>query len=136
MKESEITNQIEQLEKELNELKAEVNRPELPKNLNDVIDMLDEEETVNGYHPGVIAFTNLLNLTKALNKTNKLKGDKRWVPVFNLEGFVFTLSSAAASSTSALIGSRLFWLNSKELADYAGKHFEELYMTYLLGIKS
>ena len=45
-------------------------------------------------------------------------------------GFAFVRSNAAPSYTSANVGSRLC-LKSKELADYCGRQFIEIWFSYL-----
>jgi hypothetical protein len=96
---------------------------------------------VDGLHPdmqkAIIAFYKLSIIIMALNEGWKPDwlnyNERKWFNRFYFSSadpvFVFTL--IAASSASAIIGSRLCF-KTEELADYAAKNFKGLYEDYLL----
>jgi len=81
-----------------------------------------------------IAYKKLKIITKALNEgwtpdwsnSNQYK----WYPYFKMSGFGFSGTLYDYSYTTADVGSRLCF-KSSELAEYAGKQFEEIYKTLL-----
>ena len=99
----------------------------------------------------VIAYLKLRIIVKALNEgwePNHLDGDEyRYIPWFRvsrravyvggsassgaLAGLVFVYTCSGSSNTHASIGARLCF-KSRELAEYAGNQFIEIYHDYLL----
>lgn len=82
-----------------------------------------------------IAFLKLRIITAALNEgwePQFIEEEQRWYPWFNTkqEGLVYAYASYAGSNSHSYGGVRLAF-KSKELAEYAGKQFEDIYKDFL-----
>ena len=108
------------------------------------------EEQYSDLEPDVLAYFKLRIITKALNEGWKPKFDeneRRYYPWFKLKtsrvvrrsgsvthtvcGLVYATAFNASSLSHMSYGSRLAF-KSKELAEYAGKQFVEIYEEYCL----
>ena len=84
-----------------------------------------------------IAFLKLRIIAAALNEgwePTFEKGEERWYPWFTVkqDSLVFTYAYYAGSISSAVYGVRLVF-KSKELAEYAGKQFTDIYNDFCYG---
>lgn len=83
---------------------------------------------------GVAAFEELQTVVKALNEgwtpdwSNE--DEKKWYPWFGFRDGRFVFSSVGCVFTHSFLGSRLCF-RTRELAEYAGKQFEDLYNQFL-----
>jgi hypothetical protein len=92
--------------------------------------IFDEEED-----PDEIAYKKLKVIARAINGDWEPNWDdisqQKWFPWFNLSsGFGFDLSNFISTYMGTYAGSRLCF-SSKEMSDYAGKQFLELYKEFL-----
>ncbi|SFL09613.1 hypothetical protein SAMN05216357_112107 [Porphyromonadaceae bacterium KH3CP3RA] len=91
---------------------------------------------ISGLTQDEIFYRKLKTITKALNEgwtPDWSDGDqKKWFPYFNASsGFAFSDTDCLYSGPRAGDGSRLCF-KSKELAEYAGRQFTDLYKGFIL----
>lgn len=92
-------------------------------------------EPCNDRHRGTNAMSKLQIIAEALNESWKPDWDDsnqyKWFPYFRPgSGFCFSRTGYDYTYTCAAVGSRLCF-KTEELAEYAGKQFEELYKELL-----
>jgi hypothetical protein len=84
----------------------------------------------------VEAYQKLIIIIRALNggwePDWENSNERKWYPWFQVKsGFGFSFTGYGYTRASTIVGSRLCF-KSEELAEYAGKQFEEIYKEYLI----
>ena len=82
----------------------------------------------------VVAYGKLKVITEALNEgwtpDWSDEGQQKWFPWFDFRGGRFVFDAVSYRYTYSILGSRLCF-RTRELAEYAGKQFEDLYNQFL-----
>jgi hypothetical protein len=99
-----------------------------PNNLPDVSTFPEEDQK------SIIAYSALTKIAKALNEGWKPNwndsNEYKYYPYFDMRSGSFDGTNCVIWGSISAVGSRLCFKN-RELAEYAGKQFEDIYKEYL-----